>query len=80
MHCTTSSSGITCAGLKKCRPRNCSGRSVTAAWWITPSEEVLEANSASCLTIGSSVRHISSFWSRFSVIASITSSQSAKSS
>ena len=33
--CTTSSSGITCTGLKKCRPRKRSGRLVTAAWWIT---------------------------------------------
>ena len=39
----------------------CSGRFVTAAWLITGSDDVLVANSASCLTIGSSAFHISSF-------------------
>ncbi len=40
---TTSSSGITCAGLKKWSPRNRSGREVAAAWSATDSEEVLVA-------------------------------------
>src|SRR3954471_16291676 len=30
----TSTSFITCTGLKKCRPRNCSGRDVATAWSI----------------------------------------------
>ena len=46
---TTSSSGITCAGLKKWRPMKCSGRFVTAAWFTTESDDVLVANSASVL-------------------------------
>ena len=58
----------------------CSGRFVAAAWSITGSDDVLVANSASCLTIESSSRHISSFASRSSVIASTTRSHSAKSS
>ena len=75
--CTTSSSGITWAGLKKCRPRNRSGREVDAAWSMTASEEVLVAKNASSLTIASTSFHISSFISRSSVIASMTRSQSA---
>ena len=52
---------------------------MTAAWSITASEEVLVANTASGLTISSTSLHISSFSARFSVIASITRSQSARS-
>ncbi len=76
---TTSSSGITWAGLKKCSPMKRSGRFVVAAWSITDSEEVFVASTAPSLTMPSSSRHISSFRPRSSVIASITRSQSAKS-
>src|SRR4051795_7776197 len=38
-HRMTSTSFITCAGLKKCRPTKRSGREVAAAWAITGSEE-----------------------------------------
>ncbi len=76
---TTSTSFITWAGLKKCRPRNCSAREVEAAWSITDSDDVFVANSASALTIESTSFHISSFRARSSVIASITRSQSARS-
>ena len=47
---------------------------------MTASDDVLVANSASGLTIASSSFHISSFRPRFSVIASMTRSQSARSS
>ena len=40
---TTSTSFITCAGLKKCMPTTCSGRVVAAASAITGSDEVVEA-------------------------------------
>ncbi len=76
---TTSSSGITWAGLKKCRPRKRSGRFVAAAWSATDSDEVFVAKKASSLTISSTAFHISSFISRSSVIASITRSESARS-
>ena len=58
---TTSSSGITWAGLKKCRPRKRSGarRSPPPARRPT-SDEVLVAKKASGLTIASTSRHISS--------------------
>ena len=75
----TSSSVITCTGLKKCRPRKRSGRAVAAAWSITGSDEVLVANSASGAATASTSRHISSLASRRSVIASITRSQPASS-
>ena len=76
---TTSSSVITCTGLKKWRPMKLSGRFVAAACAITGSDEVLVAKTAPSLTTPSSSRHISSFWSRSSVIASTTRSQSARS-
>ena len=58
---TTSSSGITCAGLKKCSPMKRSGRFVEAAWSITASDDVLVANTAPSFTMPSSSRHSSSF-------------------
>src|SRR3954454_5634122 len=77
----TSSSGMTCAGLKKCSPMKRLGRRVTTAWSITASDEVFVARTAfSSLTIRSSSFHSSIFSGRLSVIASITSWQSAKSS
>src|SRR5215218_2529743 len=51
---TTSTSSITCAGLKKWRPRKRSGRLVEAAWSITGSEDVFVANTAPSLTAPSS--------------------------
>ena len=76
---TTSSSGITWAGLKKWSPRKRSGRDVPAACSATDSDEVLVAKVASSFTTPSTSFHISSFRSRSSVIASITRSQSARS-
>jgi len=43
---TTSTSFITGAGLKKCIPATCSGRSVAAASEITGSDEVVLARIA----------------------------------
>src|SRR6266480_676784 len=76
---TTSSSGITWAGLKKWRPRKRSARFVTAAWSATASDDVLVAKVAPSLTTSSTSLHISSFIPRSSVIASITRSQSTRS-
>ncbi len=76
---TTSTSFITCGGLKKCSPRKRSGRPVTTAWSITASDEVLVANTASGEATGSTSRHISRLTSRPSVIASTTRSQPARS-
>jgi hypothetical protein len=70
---------MTWAGLKKWSPMKLCWRLVAAAWSATGSEEVLVAKTASSLTIPSTSRHISSFASRSSVIASITRSQSARS-
>src|SRR6476619_1399174 len=76
---TTSSSGITWAGLKKWSPRKRSGREVAAACSATERDEVLVAKVAPSLTSSSTSLHISSFMPRSSVIASITRSQSARS-
>ena len=76
---TTSTSFITCGGLKKCSPRKRSGRSVTTAWSITASDEVFVANTASGLATASTSRHISRFASSPSVMASRTRSQPARS-
>ncbi|MNI58049.1 hypothetical protein D3C73_1131440 [compost metagenome] len=76
---TTSSSFITCAGLKKCSPNTCSGRPVTAAMASMSSAEVLLARIASGLSVLSRVRKISCLSARFSYTASITRSASASS-
>ena len=76
---TTSTSFMTWAGLKKCRPRKRSGRDVAAAIWMIGSDEVFEAKYASASTLASSFFHTSSFSPAFSVIASMTRPASARS-
>ena len=75
----TSSSFIIWTGLKKWSPMKLSGRFVAVACAITGSDEVFVAKIAPSLTIPSTSRHISSFMSRSSVMASTTRSQSARS-
>ena len=53
---TTSSRGMTCAGLKKWSPMKRSGRPVDAAWSITDSDEVLVAKTAPSFTTASTSR------------------------
>ena len=75
---TTSTSFITGTGLKKWSPTNCSGRWVNMAIWVMVSEEVLLAKMASFLTTSSRAEKVLRFSSRFSTIASTTTSQSAR--
>ena len=77
---TISTSGISGAGLKKCMPTTRSGRVVAAAISVTESAEVFVASTASGRQIRSSSAKSSRFGSSSSTIASITRSQSAKSS
>lgn len=63
---TISSSFMMCAGLKKCRPRTCSGRAVTAAMASMSSAEVLLARMAEGFSRASSSRKICCLRSRFS--------------
>src|SRR3954471_3271391 len=77
---TTSTSFITGTGLKKWSPTTWSGRRVNMAIWVMVSDEVLLANRASFFTTSSRLEKIFFFSSRFSTIASITMSQSARSS
>src|SRR5436305_10296366 len=77
---TTSTSFITGTGLKKWSPTTWSGRWVNMAIWVMVSEEVLLAKRASFFTTSSRVEKIFFFSSRLSTIASITMSQSARSS
>ena len=76
---TTSSSFITLAGEKKCRPITDSGRLVTEAISLRSSAEVLEARIAPGLAMPSRRVNISFFTAMFSKTASIIRSQSARS-
>ena len=76
---TISTSGISGAGLKKCIPTTRPGEDVAAAISVTESAEVLVASTASGRQIRSSSAKSSRFGSSSSTIASITTSQSAKS-
>ncbi len=76
---TISTSGISGAGLKKCMPTTRPGDDVAAAISVTESAEVLVARTASGRQILSSSAKSSRFGSSSSTIASITTSQSAKS-
>ncbi len=71
---TTSTSFITGAGLKKCRPTTCSGRAVATAISVTLSDEVLVARMASGWQTRSSSAKIRCLRSRRSGTASITRS------
>src|SRR6266496_2408747 len=74
---TTSTSFITGAGLKKCRPTTSDGREVAAAQEITGSEDVVVASTAPGFSTSSSAPNTACFTARSSATASITSSQSA---
>ncbi len=76
---TTSTSFMSGTGLKKCKPTNRSGRFTEVSSSVTEIEEVLEAKIASCFVMGSSDANIFFFSSTFSMIASMTMSQSARS-
>ena len=77
---TTSTSSISAGGLKKCMPTTRSGRGGSAAIAVTGSEEVLVASTRLGPQTAASAANSSRFSSRFSGAASITSSQSARSS
>src|SRR5579859_5644026 len=76
---TTSTSFISGTGLKKCSPINRSGRFTEVKSSVTEIEDVFDAKIASFFTTPSSDAYIFFFSSTFSMIASITISQSAKS-
>ena len=76
----TSTSFISGTGLKKCIPMKRSGRLVEVKSSVTEMEEVLVAKMASFLTRPSIEAYIFFFSSTFSMMASITKSQSARSS
>ena len=76
---TTSTNFISGTGLKKCRPTKRSGRLVAVISSVMESEEVLLAKIASFLTMASSAAYILRFSSRFSMMASMMRSQSARS-
>ena len=67
-------------GLKKCMPRNRSGRSSSAASWSIEIDEVFEASAAPGASTASTRVRASIFSSRSSGTASTTRSQRAKSS
>ena len=76
---TTSTSFISGTGLKKCRPMKRSGRLVAVSNSVMEMEEVLMAKMASFFTMASSAAYIFFFSSTFSMMASMTMSQSARS-
>ena len=76
---TISTSGINGAGLKKCMPTTRSGVDVAAAISVTESADVFVASTASGRQTRSSSAKSRRFGSSSSTIASITTSQSAKS-
>src|SRR6266542_3415899 len=80
MDCTTSTSFISGTGLKKCSPSTCPGRLVAAAIAVTLHDEVFEASSACGRQMASSLTKVSFLSAWFSVIASMTRSQSLRSS
>ncbi len=77
---TTSTSGIIGTGLKKWRPRNRSGRPVTAAIAVIERLEVFDAKNVAGGHAVSSAVQSRDLTSRSSVTASITSSAGARSS
>src|ERR1700685_843835 len=76
---TTSTSFISGTGLKKCNPINRSGRFTEVNNSVTEIDEVFEAKIASFFTMTSSDAYIFFFSSTFSMMASMTMSQSASS-
>src|SRR5579864_9548157 len=76
---TTSTNFISGTGLKKCSPINRSGRLTAVKSSVTEIDEVFEAKIASFFTIPSIDAYIFFFSSTFSMMASITMSQSASS-
>jgi hypothetical protein len=80
MDCTTSTSFMSGTGLKKCNPSTCPGLLVAAAIAVMLHEEVFEARSAWGRQMASSLAKVSFFSGWFSVIASMTRSQSLRSS
>ena len=76
---TTSTSFISGTGLKKCSPMKRSGRLVAVNSSVIEMEEVFEAKIASFFTMPSSAAYIFFFSSTFSMTASMTMSQSARS-
>ena len=74
---TTSTSGSTGAGLKKCMPTTRSGRLSRPAIAVTDSDEVLVAMIVSASTSDSIWRSTATFTSRFSTMTSITRPTSA---
>src|SRR2546427_2281084 len=80
MDCTTSTSFMSGTGLKKCSPSTCPGRFVAAAIAVTLHDEVFEASSAWGRQMASSFAKVSFLSGWFSVMASMTRSQSLRSS
>ena len=74
---TTSTSGITGTGLKKCIPISRSGRFVAAAISEMVSDDVFDAKMTSSRQCSSSSRQRAFFTSRSSTMASITRSAAA---
>src|SRR5438445_8853871 len=77
---TISTSFISGTGLKKCMPAKRSGRRVEVRSSVIEMEEVFDAKMASFFTTLSSEAYIFFFSSTFSMMASMTMSQSARSS
>jgi hypothetical protein len=76
---TTSSSRMTLAGEKKCRPMTASGRAVSAAITSMSSRLVFDARIAPGLATASSWRNTSCLTAMFSNTASMIRSHGAKS-
>lgn len=76
----TSTSFISCTGLKKCRPTNCSGRPLASACAVMGSDEVFEPKMASGLQSAPSCLQKGTLIRMSSTIASTTRSHSCTSS
>ena len=77
---TSSTSGSTGTGLKKCIPSTRSGFEVPAASFMIGTEEVFEARNSASGSTSSSLRNSSRLVCSFSMIASIAASAPSRSS
>jgi hypothetical protein len=73
---TTSTSFMSCTGLKKCTPTNFSGRPDASAIWVMLSEDVFDAKTVEGLHLAPRSAYRAFFRSMFSMIASTIKSAS----
>ena len=77
---TSSTSGSTGTGLKKCMPSTRSGFEVSAASFMIGTEEVFDARNSASGRIASSLRNSSRLACSFSTTASMAASEPSRSS